>query len=286
MIIENELAATTYRVLNKFACEIMSSSSWNWQCVVKNGTRLPLSASFDEGFLHLACRPDACRKTALALEDAMLCNKSLSGGVKLAHDPFETGLHLRTDIVVQDELQLRDRLEWALDGFHDGNLLLKSHASLNNFRISQAVPVPDADLTELLRDCSWPCAERGQNDFSANLDATGAPTGKHPDDWKLSCAKRGIASLQCNGGYNSTGVGNLSSHGSCSLRMVRAYAEHADEQVCYGFHVCLHPLRSWRKFIIRCCPLRCFSGVCARNICAATQRGGLAIHGCSQSFNH
>jgi hypothetical protein len=239
MIVENEFAETTYRVLNKFASEIVPSGSWNWNCVVENGTRLPLSASFVEGFLHLSCRPDAFRKTSLALEDAMLSNISLAGGVKLAHDPSNNGLHLCTDIVVLDELQLRHRLEWALGGFHDGNCLLKSPTSHKDFRISQAVLVPVADLAELLRGCSWPCTERGHNDFSADLDATGAP----PASIRMigNCLVLSVELLRCNAtaDISRLALATYLLTASSSLRMVRAYAEHADDQICFGFHVCL-----------------------------------------------
>lgn len=142
MIVENEFAATTYRVLNKFACEMAPSGAWSWHCVVKNGTRLPLSASFDEGFLQLACRTEAIRKTTLVLDDAILCNKSMAGGVKLTLDPATNFLHLRADIVVLGELQLRNRLEWALEGFHEGHCLLHSSASHNSYQMVQPTPAP------------------------------------------------------------------------------------------------------------------------------------------------
>jgi len=239
MIAENEFAATTYRVLNKFAHEMTPSGTWNWKCVVKNGTKLPLAASFDEGFLQLACRSDAICKTTLALEDAMLCNKMLAGGVKLALDPSSRSLHLRSDIVVLDELQLRDRLEWALQGFHDGNRLLKSPASHKDHRISQSAPVPDADLADLLRDISWSCAEREQNDFSADLDASGAPPASirmNGNSLVLS-----VELLRCNAtadiARQALAIYLLTA--SCSLRMIRAYAEHTDDQICFGFHVSL-----------------------------------------------
>jgi hypothetical protein len=239
MIVENEFAATTYRVLNKFASEMVPVNSWSWQCVVKNGTRLPLTASFDDGFLQLAYRPDAIRKTSVALEDAMLYNKSLAGGVKLAVDPSSNDLHLRTDIVVLDELQLRDRLEWALEGFHDGYRLLKSPASLKDLCTSQAVSVSVADLAELLRDCNWPCAERGQNDYSADLDASGAPPANiRMNENSLVVS---VDLLRCNAAADITrqALAIYLLTASYSLRMVRACAERADEQICFGFHVSL-----------------------------------------------
>ncbi|MGD0293337.1 MAG: hypothetical protein ABSB30_05740 [Terracidiphilus sp.] len=239
MMFANETAETAYRVLNKCACEMEPSGTWCWQCVVKNGARLNLAASFDEGFLQLACRLEAIHKTTLALEDAMLCNKTLTGGVKLALDPASRGLHLRTDIVVLNEEQLQTRLEWALQGFHDGNRLLKSPNSLNDYRISQTVPDSGVDLAELLHESSWPCAERGPNDFTAALDASAAPPASIR--MKGNCLALSVELLRCNATADITrqALAIFLLTASCSLRMVRAYAEHADEQICFGFLVSL-----------------------------------------------
>jgi hypothetical protein len=239
MIVENEFAATTYRVLNKFACEMEPSGSWNWKCVVKNGTQLPLAASFDDGFLHLACRPDAMHKTSLAFENALLCNKTLAGGVKFALDPARGSLHLRTDIVVLDEMQLLDRLEWALEGFHDGNRLMKSLDSRIDHQFPQAAAVSDFDLANTLRETSWHCTEKGANDFSADLDASGAP----PASIRLigNSLDLSVELLRCNAAADITrqALVTFLLTASCNLRMVRAIAAHADEHICFGFHVSL-----------------------------------------------
>ena len=141
--------------------------------------------------------------------------------------------------MVLDELQLRDRLDWALEGFHDGNCLLKSPASYKDHRIPQAVPVPDADLAELLRDCNWPCAERGLNDFSADLDASGAP----PANIRMikNSFVVSVDLLRCNAtaDISRQALATYLLTASYSLRMVRAYAERTDEQICFGFHVSL-----------------------------------------------
>jgi hypothetical protein len=239
MMLANETAATAYRVLNKCACEMESSDPWSWQCVVENGARLPLAASFDEGFLQLVCRPDAMHKTALALEDAMLRNKSLAGGVRLALCSAGCGLHLRTDLVVLDENQLRDRMEWALEGFHDGTRLLESPDAHNEGSSLQAAPVSDAALADLLRECSWPCAERGANDFSAELDASAAPPARirmNGSNLELS-----VELLRCDAAAEITrqALTLYLLTASSSLRMARAYAAHADGQISFGFLVSL-----------------------------------------------
>jgi hypothetical protein len=239
MMLANETAATAYRVLNKCACEMESSGPWSWQCVVENGARLPLSASFDEGFMQLVCRPDSIHKTALALEDAMLHNKTLAGGVKLALSPADRGLHLRTDIVVLNEMQLRDRMEWALDGFHDGTRLLESPDAHGGCPRSQAAHVSDAALADLLRESAWPCAERGANEFSAELDASAAPPARIRMNG--SGLEMSVELLRCDAAAEITrqalALYLLSVSGS--LRMARAFASHAGGQISFGFLVSL-----------------------------------------------
>jgi hypothetical protein len=239
MTIANQTAATAYRVLNKFTCEREPSGPWSWQCIVQNGARLPLAASFDEGFLQLACRPESIRETTLALEDAMLCNNSLAGGVKLALHSSGSGLHLRTDIVVLDERQLHDRLEWALEGFHEGTRLLKSPDLRNNLQDSQSDPVSVVALDDLLRETSWPCVERGPNDFSADLDANAAPSASIR--MRGNCLVLSVELLRGNASEDITrrALAVYILTASSSLRMVRAYAKRADGQISYGFHVSL-----------------------------------------------
>ena len=174
----NESAATAYRVLNKCAQEMESAGPWRWRCVMQNGTRMNIAAAMEDGFLQLICLPDAIRKATLAIEDAVLCNKSLAGGVKLAMNSSTTGLHLRTDIVIIEEQQLRERLEWSLEGFHDGNRLLLSSDLLNERERPQTAL--DAYLDELLRESSWSCAKRGPNNYAVDLDAQAAPPAASP----------------------------------------------------------------------------------------------------------
>ncbi len=169
----------------------------------------------------------------------MVRNKSLAGGVKLALNPAGRGLHLRTDIVVLNESQLRDRLEWALGGFHDGTRLLESPDAHSN--CSRMLPAQDSDaaLADLLRECSWPCSERGTNEFSAELDASAAP----PAGIRMngSGLEFSVELLRCDAAAEITrqalAVYLLTVSGS--LRMARAYAARAGEQMSFGLHVSL-----------------------------------------------
>jgi hypothetical protein len=159
--------------------------------------------------------------------------------VKLALNPSSQDLLLRTDIVVLAEEQLRDRLEWALVGFHDGNHLLKSPDSLKDYPITHIAPAADVDLAELLRESDWPCMERGTNAFSADLDASGAPPASIR--WSGNSLMLSVELLRCNASEDITrqALAIYLLTASCSFRLVRAFAELADEQTCFGFLVCL-----------------------------------------------
>ena len=84
MRLTNEAAAIAFRALNKCSSELEPDGPWRWRCAIQNGTRLPIAASLQEGFLHLACRPDTSRDATCTPEHALLGNNTLPGGVKLA----------------------------------------------------------------------------------------------------------------------------------------------------------------------------------------------------------
>ena len=71
MRLANETAATVFCGLNKCSDVVEPDGPWRWQCIVQNGTRLPIAASLEEGFLHLACQPEAIRKSTCTLERAL-----------------------------------------------------------------------------------------------------------------------------------------------------------------------------------------------------------------------
>ena len=233
----NESAAIAYRVLNKCAQEMEPAGPWRWRCVMQNGTRMNIAAAIDDSFLQLVCRPEAIRKAVLALEDAMLFNKTLAGGVKLAINSSTSCLHLRTDIVIVDERQLIERLEWALEGFHDGNRLLLSSDLLNERAELQTAP--DTDLDERLRESPWPCIKRGPNNYSVELDAHAAPPGGiriNGSNLELS-----VELLRCGAPANASrhALALFLLTATSALRMVRAYAAAAEDQESFGLQVSL-----------------------------------------------
>jgi hypothetical protein len=233
----NENAATAYRVLNKCAQEMEPAGPWRWRCVMQNGTRMNIAAAMEDGFLQLICRPDAIRKATLALEDAMLCNQTLAGGVKLAMNSSNSGFHLRTDIVIAEERQLLDRLEWAMEGFHDGNRLLLSSDLLNEHARPQTAP--DADLDERLRESPWSCTKRGPNNYSVELDAQAAPpAGIRINGSNLELS---VELLRCGSPASASrhALALFLLTATSALRMVRAYAARAEDQESFGLQVSL-----------------------------------------------
>jgi hypothetical protein len=103
----------------------------------------------------------------------------------------------------------------------------------------QAATVSNAALADLLRECSWPCAERGANDFSAELDANAAP----PAHIRMngSNVELSVELLRCDTSAEITrqALTLYLLTASSSLRMARTYAVHADGQISFGFLVSL-----------------------------------------------
>jgi hypothetical protein len=235
----NEAAATVFRVLDKCSCELSPDGPWRWKGAVQNGTRLPISASFDEGFLQLASRPGMIRKSANALERALLGNGEMTGGVRLALDGASGALHLRSDILLLDETQLLDRFHWALDGFHHGAHLLKSLDSDSRYKRAEIrrTTASGINLAELLRETKWTTAERGPNDYSVELDAASAPpaTIRLTESGVVASVELVRSEMSAENTRRALAVFLLTT--SSVLRMARAYAVKTDEQMCCGFQV-------------------------------------------------
>ena len=134
-----------------------------------------------------------------------------------------------------------DRFESALGGFHRGVGLLKSLDS--DFRGEREAARDAAacaiNLGELLRESSWPCTERGPNDFSAELDAKSATPARirmTEDGLDLRVELLG-SNAAAEASRQALAVFLLTISGG--LRMARAYAMEADGQKSFGFQVWL-----------------------------------------------
>ncbi|MGO8757455.1 MAG: hypothetical protein ACLQG3_04955 [Terracidiphilus sp.] len=236
MRLTNEAAAIAFRALNKCSSELEPDGPWRWRCAIENGTRLPIAASLQEGFLHLRCRPAEIREGACTPEDAVLGNNTLPGGVKLAMCGASNALNLVTDIAVVDERQLLDRIRWALDGFHDGHLLLTSPESFHNRAAAQPT-VSAAGLGELLREASWPSTERGSNDFSAELDANTASPARIRMGAIGVVLSSELARSSAAAETSRQALTVFLLTATNTLRLARAYAEKVDGGLAFGVQV-------------------------------------------------
>lgn len=240
MKLANDRAEIVSRVLSKCCDDIEPVGPWSWNCTVQNGTRLPIAARFEEGFLHLACRPANAGAKVCPLEDALLGNGSLAGGVKAAIGGAGRGLKLQTDIAVLDERQLTDRFWWALNGFHDGCRLLLSPASRWDCPPSDDAESGDA-LGALLRETSWPSTERGPNDFTVELDHDSAVRAR------IRMSKAGVVSsvelLRTNSiaDANRRALAMFLLRATGALRFVRAHALESNGEWSFGIQVSLPP---------------------------------------------
>jgi len=239
MTYTSETGETAYRALNQFADEVESDGPWRWKCVVRNGVRLPITASLEEGFLQLTCFPGRRHRSATALDNGLRCNNMLSGGVRVALDSSSRVFHLRTEIAVVEEKQLLDRLHWTLGGFHEGYHLLKSGGSPGI--IVAPTAAHGTNLSELLRETSWPCTERGPDDFSVELDACSAPPAsiRMIASGVVLSVEMARVSMSADASRQAMAVFLLTA--SSALRLVRAFAEQADVQKTFGFKVFLPP---------------------------------------------
>ena len=237
MRLANETAAIAFRVLNKCTDELSLEGAWRWSCFVQNGTRLPIAASLEEGFLHLACHPEGIRKSVCTLEQALFGNRMLSGGVKVALGKANHDLHLATDIAILEEKQLLDRFHGALEGFHDGYRLFRAPTSL--IKSTAAKTGSGVALGELLREASWPSTERGPNEFTAELDTTSAShAGIRNTEYGVELNSELVRS-NATAEISRQALTLFLLTATSALRLVRAYSEETDGGVTFGLQVIL-----------------------------------------------
>jgi hypothetical protein len=241
MKLADESVETVIRVLGKCSSELEPVGPWRWQCVVQNGTRMPLAASVEDGFLQLVGRPQANRGTSGSIETALLGNDKLVGGVKFALNAASSGLRLQTEIALVNESQVLHRFHWALAGFHQGYHRLKSLEFSDGATAVSSACAAAVSIPELLRETSWACTERGPNDFAVDLGTDSAPsarisTNEHGIDFSVEvvrCAPAAEATRLALAVFLLTASG--------ALRLARAHAIEDGDQQRFGFQVCLPP---------------------------------------------
>lgn len=289
MKLANESAELVLRVLHKCSDEVEPAGPWRWLCTVQNGKRLPITAAYGEGFLHLACWPEGSQPGACTLEDAVLGNNLLTGGVKVVVDGSSGRLHLQSDIVVAEESQLLDRFWWALDGFHDGCQLLLSPASGLSCEISGPAAC-GAELSELLRETSWALTERGPSEFSVEIDKDSLTTAD------IQMNKSGMALtvelVRANGLAEATrrALALFLLTVSAGLRFVRCYGTESDGGWTFGMQVSLPAKPKTEEIDHALAALTIARRQCARETCVllddAAARCYLAARTTSTTNDH
>ncbi|MGB9029268.1 MAG: hypothetical protein WCC27_04030 [Acidobacteriaceae bacterium] len=237
MTFASESAAVTMRVLDRCFEQVKQDGPWRWQCVAQNGARLPLEASLEEGFLHLACDVGADAAGGGALERALFGNDSLAGGVKFAFDAKSRRLDLRADIAVVDEAQLCRRIQCALDGFHHGAQILKPVEPPEVPAEARGAEASVAGVAELLRESAWTCTERGPGDLSVELDAESLPPARIRAAGDGLVVNVELARLNATAGAARQSLAVFLLTATGGLRLVRAFGVQREEQEIVGLQV-------------------------------------------------
>ena len=259
----NEASETAFRVLNKCTDEMKLERPWRWSCFVQNGARLPIAATLDEDFLHLDCLPAVTRRTACTIEQAILYNRRLAGGVKFALDSATNALRLSSDILVRDERQLLDRFRWALDGFHDGYRLLKLPASNPGSAEEHHIGSGIA-LAELMRESSWRLTERGPGEFSTELETKSSPSVRlHSNSREVALTAEFLRANTVSD-CSRKAIALFLLTASSSLRLTRAYGSETDCVWSCGMMVSLPPVPAMEEIDHSLAALSIAHSMCAR----------------------
>jgi hypothetical protein len=263
MTLARQTAAVVVRCLDRCFAEVKPGGPWRWQCTAQNGASHRVIASMGEGFLHLACNLEPDRKEPDLFNQALLANSTLPGGVGLALGR-RSGLQLRSDLAILDESQLIDRIQWALNALRDGLHVFPSrHPETSGFARQGALS-PDPGFAERLLLSGWTCAERGPREFSAQLDAVGAPPAmvRAADDGVVFSVDLVRLEDAAQPAHQALAIFLLTTCGK--LRLVRAYATRTDSRQIFGLEVNLPPLPASEEIDHALAALSLGYRVCAR----------------------
>ncbi len=239
MKLVNREAEIAECVLNQWSGGAKAVGPWRWQCAVQNGTRLPVAARYDDGFLRLETKCGMQAAPALAPRRAIRWNAALAGGVKIAADAAARQLRLCADILVLDEAQLARRLEWSLDGFHECAQLLDTGGSEDAETMPRREDLPLPVAQHLLENTSWPFTRLESGEYSVALEADGARPARVRAD---RCHILVFVDLVCTGVDARLADQALASYllaATGTLRMVRACCVEAEARSTFSLAVLL-----------------------------------------------
>jgi hypothetical protein len=203
--------------------------------------RTPTTATLGEGFLQLVGPANAIYDESLTLEAALLANESLAGGARFALDARGFCLHVRTDVVMLEEALLLDRVRSALAGIGHGSSALGSGDHRDHATTTQTAGAVEVNLGELLRESSWPCTERGADEFAVELDAVSAPPARVRRDENGIAITVELIRSSAMAEVSQRALAIFLLTAGSALRMVRAHATGADDLRSLGFQVSLAP---------------------------------------------
>jgi len=263
MNLENHSAAIARQAVFGYGDAVQPCGPWNWRFAIQNGMRLPVTAKFEEEFLHLTHSTEVhCLSTEL-LERILLGNCRLSGGAKIVLAETGGTFAVSADIAVLEENQLRERLCLAMCGLQDGMLLLKS-GDLAPAAECQESFANEPELERLLQASSWPSTESGPNEFSVELNADSGVAAlirrtKNSVVVSVEFVRPASLSEVCR---RAMAVFLLTASGS--LRFVRAYAAESQGQWSFGMQVGLSTVPAPEEIDHALAALTVAHRVCAR----------------------
>lgn len=161
-------------LLGKCADNVSPAGRLRWNCVVRNGRPLPVSAAAADDFILL----DAAVGTVgdSGLHGLLERNATLDAGAKFALSDRPWRIGLRAEIAVHDDVNLLARLRENLDAFrHCGSQFqapaLSREPASGETAVSEAAVSPGAGaLGELLRQTQWAFQERSTGGVSVDLE--------------------------------------------------------------------------------------------------------------------
>jgi hypothetical protein len=136
-----------------------------WRFVLSNGTELAVRARAADGWLALDAPLGGGPSPELDPWALLRRNARLAGGTRFALAGADRGLHLRADVPLDDEVDVRGRVLEACAGF-------KSAGAPQPDGIAGVAP-GDPGLADLCRETAWEIVERESGRIAVSLDVPG-----------------------------------------------------------------------------------------------------------------
>jgi len=160
---EDEIA----EALAKCAYGVDPQGLGRWAFVLSNGTKLAVRARVADGWLSLDAPLGAGPPPDLDPWEWLRRNAMLAGGARFALAGPDGGLHLRADVPLDDDVDVRERVIEACVG------LKSAGEPLRDGNAAGSVDLGGASLADLCRETSWEFVARERR-IAVSLDVPGA----------------------------------------------------------------------------------------------------------------